>query len=218
MRMRVFEKEMSKLRIGISGFMGAGKTTCCTFVSAALRDAGLAVWVINADAEAKRIMQTDTLIQNKLSATFGKTIIGDGGIVFPVLGQLAFGTLSSLHQLNGIVHPVLLERLKKLIFCEEKGCTILDAALIPLWHIEEWFDVLIWVQSPFDIRYLRLREKLQLSNDELVGRMRLQERLMPEPMKARWIVIGNKGTEVELRSSVIAFCTAMMAGKKDETL
>ena len=81
---------MSLRRIGISGFMGAGKTTCCGLMAEALRDAGLAVRVIDADAEAKRIMQNDKAIQEKLAASFGKNVINESGIVFPALAPLAF--------------------------------------------------------------------------------------------------------------------------------
>jgi dephospho-CoA kinase len=196
---------MNVRRIGISGYMGAGKTTCCGYVSAALRDAGSAVRVVDADAEAKRIMRGDGAMREKLAASFGKTVVGESGIDARALGSLAFGSSASLRLLNGIVHPVLLEKLRGLIFSgEDKGCVICDAALIPLWHIEDWFDGLLWVQSPFDMRYGRLLNKLRLSPDELAGRMRLQEELMPEPHRSPWKIIANQGTAEAMRRCVIA--------------
>ena len=115
----------------------------------------------------------------------------------------------NLRVLNEIVHPVLLEKLRELIFCGDEGRVICDAALIPLWPVEEWFDALLWVHSPFERRYQRLREKLRLSADELSGRMLLQERLMPEPKKAPWITIVNRGTVEQLRHSVLSICAEM---------
>jgi dephospho-CoA kinase len=193
---------MNQRRIGISGFMGAGKTTCCGLLSAALREAGATVRIIDADAEAKRILRDDGTIRDKLAATFGEAVLSAGGIDSAALGSLAFGSPSSLRLLNGIVHPVLLEKLRGLIFCGDTGSVICDAALIPLWHIEDWFDALLWVNAPFEERFRRLRNKLPLSEGQLTDRMTLQERLMPEPHRAPWNSIDNHGSVGELRRSV----------------
>jgi dephospho-CoA kinase len=195
---------MNLRRIGISGFMGAGKTTCRGLLSAALKGTYPKIRIVDADAEAKRIMRTDETIRNKLAASFGKTIISDKDILFSSLGSIVFGSLSQLRILNEIVYPVLLEKFKELIFFRDEGCVIFDAALIPLWHVEEWFDMLLWVRSPFEKRQQRLMNKLHLPADVVAGRLRIQEQLMPEPHQSPWRIINNQGTIEELRQSVFS--------------
>jgi dephospho-CoA kinase len=206
---------MIRRRICISGLMGAGKTTCAGLILNALKDrCGKAV-VIDADAEAKRLMQGNKAIQQRLAESFGESMISNGDIVFSALGRLAFSSMPKLLALNGIVHPPLLERLKELIFSKSNGCVICDAALIPLWQVEDWFDALMWVQSPFEQRRQRLLKKVPLTPEELTARMLLQQEIVPVPNQTPWIMIHNQGTLEELRPPVLSICAAI-TGQSNE--
>ena len=196
-------------RIGISGLMGAGKTTCAgLFFDVLKRNEGDAR-LVDADVEAKIVMRGDKTLQIKLAESFGESVMKGGEIAFSLLGSLAFSSMPKLLMLNRIVHPLLLERLKELIFSKGSGCVLCDAALIPLWHIEEWFDALIWVHAPVEERYRRLVNKVQLTPDELTVRMELQQSLVSEPKKAPWDILMNQGTLEELRPSVLSLYASM---------
>jgi dephospho-CoA kinase len=200
---------MNLRRIGISGLMGAGKTTCAGLLVAELHNARGKVRLVDADAEAKKIMRSDKAIQKKLIKSFGETVMSGGEIDFSSLGSLVFGAKSQLLILNSIVHPLLLERLRELIFSKDGGFVICDAALITLWHVEEWFDMLVWVQSSFEKRRQRLMKKAMRSFDELTMRMLLQQEMVPEPKQAPWKIIENQGRIEELQPSIFSLC--MMA-------
>jgi dephospho-CoA kinase len=200
---------MKRRRIGISGFMGAGKSTCAGFFLDALKGDGVDVTLIDADAEAKAIMRTDKAIQKKLVESFGEAVMSGGEIVFSLLGSLAFSSMSHLLALNRIVHPQLLKRLKGLIFSKGSAFVICDAALIPFWHVEEWFDALFWVQAPFKKRYCRLMNKVRITPDALTARMELQQLLVTEPRQAPWTIFTNQGTIEELKPHLLSLCAKM---------
>jgi dephospho-CoA kinase len=204
---------MNLRRIGISGLMGAGKTTCAGLFASELQTAEGTVRLVDGDAEAKMIMRGNKEIQKKLTASFGKAVISDGEIDFSSLGSRAFAARSQLLILNKIVHPLLLERLRELIFSTDNGYVICDAALISLWHIEEWFDMLVWVRSSFEKRQERLIKKVKGPSDQLTMRMLLQQEMIPEPKQDPWKTIENQGTIEEMRPQVVSLCMMAKNGR-----
>jgi dephospho-CoA kinase len=186
---------MKRRRIGIAGFMGAGKTTFAKILSELLPRAK----VINADRNAKRLMQTDTGIKKNILTAFGSPVVTEGVIDFKRLGAAVFNTRENILALNHIVHPLLLETLEEQVFSND-ACVICDAALIPLWRIESWFDTLVWVRADFNVRLARLLKKSSLSPKALVCRMQIQQALFSEPTKAPWSVVENNGAIEELLS------------------
>jgi len=173
-------------RTGIAGYMGAGKSTCArSFESGG-------VLVIDADAEAKLIMSQSREVQDGLRAAFGDSVIGEEGLRFDILGRAAFESVQSLRKLNAVTHPVLVGHIDRLVRDCEKPLCILDAALIPIFGIESGFDLCVWVEAPFDVRYRRLKTKLAgMDEAELTRRMRLQEEIMPVPAAGRWAKIPD---------------------------
>jgi dephospho-CoA kinase len=170
------------MRVAIAGYMGAGKTTRArTFESAG-------AYIIDADAEAKLLMSRDYQIQDELRNAFG-----DAATHPTLLGQAAFQSTDSLKTLNRIVHPPLIQHIKRLISdCQAPSC-ILDAALTPLWGIEPWFDKCVWINTPFDVRFERLKAKRgDISEEEIIRRMKLQEEIMPEPDFRKWVCVKPK--------------------------
>jgi dephospho-CoA kinase len=175
------------LRIGLAGYMGAGKSTCAR--SFASEDA----LIIDADAEAKRLMAESHEIQETLRAAFGEAAVGtDGRIHSDALGREAFKSVDAILTLNGITHPPLVEYLSPIISSCQKPLCILDAALIPHLGIESWFDMCVWVDAPFETRLKRLIAKRpDMAEAELVKRMRLQEAIMSKPEGGDWMVVGD---------------------------
>ncbi len=190
---------MSKTRgrvLGVAGYMGSGKTT----VAECLRG-GMAS-VIEADAVAKELMNTDETIRRELGKAFGEDVLEEGKVLFDRLGTRAYASLDSMGRLNAIVHPPLLAVLSERLRSDAAFPCVLDAALIPYWHIEDWFDVLCWVDAPFGVRLARLCKKLALTREELERRMRLQEEMFGCPRRSPWIHIDNSGSVEALERSL----------------
>jgi len=174
-------------RIGLAGYMGAGKSTCAR--SFASDDA----LIIDADAEAKRLMAGSSHIQKMLCVAFGAEVIGaDGAVRSDVLGKAAFKSVDTLLTLNGITHPPLVEHLDTIVSGCPKSLCILDAALIPLLGIESWFDICVWVDAPFETRLARLVAKRpDVDEADLVKRMRMQEAVMSRPEGGDWVTVDD---------------------------
>jgi dephospho-CoA kinase len=185
--------------MGIAGYMGAGKSTCSSLLSAKL-----GMMVVDADAEAKVLMENDGRVKNELAIAFGPTIARKGVIDFKVLGNIAFSSSSEMEKLNRIVHSRLVRRLQDLICSSPNNC-ILDAALIPLWGIEAWFDSCIWVVASRSKRIERVQERTGLPEDRVRQRMTMQEALMAEPKGRSWTFIYNEGSRDEL-SALLDAC------------
>lgn len=186
------------MRVGIAGYMGAGKSECARLLCT--RDCV----VIDADSEAKGLMSHSAAIQGQLATAFGGDVVAGTGLDFGALGRRAFESRGSLERLNGIVHPPLLEHLAGLMGARVEGSCILDAALIPYWGIEHWFDRVVWVSCPDGVRKRRIEQKASLDRGAIEQRMVLQEELMPAPRGEPWIRIDNKGSREELRAALIA--------------
>ncbi|MDR0331613.1 MAG: dephospho-CoA kinase [Chitinispirillales bacterium] len=177
---------MRGVRVGIAGYMGAGKSTCAR----SFEPAG--ALVIDADAEAKRLMRGSVDILDRLRRAFGDDVAGDGELRVEALGRAAFGSVDALRTLNGIVHPPLVGHLEALIVECVKPLCILDAALIPLWNIEPWFDLCVWIDAPFDTRLERIAAKGGgVDEREISRRMRMQEEVMGVPAGERWVRVPD---------------------------
>ena len=97
---------MKPIIIALAGYMGSGKTTCARFFA----DAG--AMLINADLEAKALMESEPKILQELKAEFGDSILENDKISYSRLGSIVFGSVEPLLKLNSITHPPLLKKLK----------------------------------------------------------------------------------------------------------
>ncbi len=157
--------------------------------------------VIDADTEAKTMMSTDTTVQTQLSRHFGPDIFQENQLSFSRLGEKAFESPDQLNALNSLVHPSLIALLDRRLQSVSQPL-ILDAALIPLWHIEHWFDILLWIRARPEKRFERLTEKTHLSENRIIHRMELQESILSEPTTQKWHKIQNEGTKEDLASQL----------------
>ncbi|HUI91523.1 MAG TPA: dephospho-CoA kinase [Chitinivibrionales bacterium] len=187
------------VRIGIAGYMGSGKSVCAGMCAELT-----GMRIIDADAEAKLLMKNDSRIREELAGVFGPSVDKRGTIDFAALGVTAFASAAAMQNLNTIVHPRLVRRLRDCVF-DRPGPSILDAALISLWRIEDWFDCCMWVDAPAPLRLARIAAKTGLPEPQLRQRMLVQEELVARPSGVKWIFIVNAGTREALQSSVERF-------------
>ena len=86
--------------LGVTGGIGSGKTTVCRLLEA--RGAR----VFYADAEAKRLMETDPALRADLVAAFGAATFDDAGrLRRKALAARVFGDAAALARLGALVHP-----------------------------------------------------------------------------------------------------------------
>ncbi len=194
--------ERKKRKIGLAGYTGSGKST-----AARLIQEEFSCRVIDADREAKKLMRCDTEIRQHLQQAFGTRVLTQQHTIdYAVLGEIVFSSYEMITRLNRIVHPPLLSRLYACIDEFTGQCIVLDAALIPLWNIDHWFDTRIWVDASLEKRVRRLQNKLSLQRDTIFPRCKLQEGLFSPPVgvpgERKWHIVDNNGSEYELFSQI----------------
>src|SRR4051812_35169825 len=98
------------LRIGLTGGIGAGKSTV------AQRLAELGATIVDADKLAREVVEPGTPGLAAVTEEFGPDVLlPDGRLDRPALGRIVFGDAEQLGRLNRILHPLIGERTQALI-------------------------------------------------------------------------------------------------------
>lgn len=180
------------ITIGITGIIGSGKTT----VSNQLRKKGLAV--IDLDNLARKAT-TLKEVQKDITTHLGEEFVKTGGVAVERLRELVFVDRKKLQVLEGILHPRIMEEMRKQISdLKEKGArtAIVDGPLIYEKGLHKVLDKTIVVSAGMD----RIKERLRLrglSGEDIDRRISLQIPL-EEKEKAADFVIFNNGTKEDL--------------------
>ncbi|MFA6470629.1 MAG: dephospho-CoA kinase [Candidatus Latescibacterota bacterium] len=176
--------------LGITGCPGSGKSV----VSKVVASKG---WkLIDADLIGREVVEQDEAILKELTHTFGADIIGqDGKLDRRLLARRAFVDVENTRKLNYVVHPVLLEKIKKIIRAERiaGAHAVVDCALIYEWGIEGLFDRVVCIRAREDIRKMRLINRDGRSDEEVE---RIFAAQFPEELKVQKadIVFTNNET------------------------
>jgi len=185
---------MKKLVIGITGRAGSGKTQFCSF----LKEKG---WkIIEADRIGWELLKRDE-IKTEILKAFGNSVFENNEVSRSELSSLVFTSVDKLKTLNRIVHPVLLEELKKQIEQIHEGIVVVDAALIPEWGIGDWFYRVVLLKSN------RWKENLRKRGipDEIINGLEKIQKDIDNYNGENVIVIENNGSIEELKKKAEEF-------------
>lgn len=195
-------KYNNPLIIAVTGGMGSGQSSVCNF----LRELGCKV--INADQEAKNVIQYNRVLQNDLKKTFGEDIFyKNKRLNTKRLAELAFKDDLSTIKLNQLVHPrmveSLIEKMEKARFSGKYKVIVIDAALIYEISIERNFDKIIVVNAAISERQKRVLERDKISRKDFSDRVNKQ---IPLEEKCEWadFVIENNSSIEALKENTIA--------------
>tara|TARA_B100000214_G_scaffold98814_2_gene68805 strand:- start:170 stop:763 length:594 start_codon:yes stop_codon:yes gene_type:complete len=161
------------LKIGLTGGIGSGKTS----VSKLFKKWG--AYILDADAIAKEILNTNEIAQGEIIAEFGSDILNkDGKIEKQKLARIAFQDENHQLRLNTIIHPYvfliidstfdeILANGKHDVFC-------VDAALIYESGADTHMDYVVVVTSNLRLRTERVMSRGGLTREEFLKRLDLQ--------------------------------------------
>ena len=91
------------LRIGLTGGIGSGKSTVARIFEV------LGIPVYDADSAAKRLMQEDEELKNKIKNSFGEEAYKNGILDRKYLAEQVFVKSEKLDLLNSLVHPATIK-------------------------------------------------------------------------------------------------------------
>lgn len=158
------------LRVGLTGGIGAGKST----VARRLSERGAVV--VDADAISREVVALGTDGLAAIVATFGPDVLlPDGTLDRPALAARVFGDDDARQQLNAIVHPRVGARRNELIAAAPPDAVIVDD--IPLLvenRLAPGFHLVVVVDAPVEERVRRLVEQRGLPEADARARMAAQ--------------------------------------------
>ena len=191
------------LRVGLTGGLSCGKST----VARLFAERGASV--IQADAIARELTRPGHAVYDAVIQQFGPEIVQpDGSIDRAKLADLAFAG-GRIAELNGIVHPAVIERQEKWMEAVERndprGVAVVEAALILEARVGRRFDKLVVVTCQPLQKVERFAKRHNLSLEAAkVEVARRQAAMMPDEEKVRSAnyVIDNSGEPEETARQV----------------
>ncbi|MDP9262762.1 MAG: dephospho-CoA kinase [Acidobacteriota bacterium] len=191
------------LRVGLTGGLSCGKST----VARLFAERGASV--IQADSIARELTRPGNPVYDEVVKQFGREIVQpDGSLDRAKLADLAFAG-GRIAELNGIVHPAVIERQEKWMEAVERsdptGVAVVEAALILEARVGRRFDKLVVVTCEPLQKVERFAKRHSISLDAAkVEVTRRQAAMMPdeEKVKSADYVIDNSGAPEEAARQV----------------
>ena len=159
------------LKIGITGSIGAGKSTVAGIFKV------LGVPVFDADATAKNILISDLVLREQIIAAFGSESYKNGLLDRKYLATLVFNNPDQLAKLNALVHPATIIAADAWAkHWEEQGSPYIvkEAALLFEAGTNVGLDSIIGVTAPQDLRIARVMARDNITREEVLKRMQHQ--------------------------------------------
>ena len=181
------------LRIGLSGGIGAGKST----VSRTFAECGGVV--VDGDVISREVVEPGTEGLTALVEHFGQEILlPDGALNRPALASIAFSDEAKRQALNGIVHPLVAHRRSELIAAAAEDAVIIeDIPLLVESQMAPLFPLVVMVHADEEVRVRRLIEYRGFS--EADARARIAAQATAEQRRAVADVwLDNTGSEGQL--------------------
>ena len=179
------------IRIGLTGGIGSGKSTVAKVFEV------LGIPVYYADDAAKKLMNEDEELKEKIKKEFGESIYKEEKLDRKKLADIVFTSPEKLNLLNALVHPATLKDAEKWMQEQTSHYCIKEAALIFESGAHEHLDYVIGVTAPAPLRILRTMQRDGITKEEVFARM---EKQMDETIKMKLcdFVIQNDEQEMIL--------------------
>ncbi|ABR49263.1 dephospho-CoA kinase [Alkaliphilus metalliredigens QYMF] len=186
--------------IGLTGGIATGKST----VSQILKNLGAII--IDADTVARQVAEKGEPVLQEIQRVFGtEMILKDGTLDRKKLGALVFNNHQAMQQLNEMIHPKIIEEIKKALNWYKNNrknyVIIIDAALLIELRLTEMVDEVWVVAVSKEIQKKRLMKRNDLTEGAAINRIEMQMSI-EEKMTHADQVIDNSGNQDDLKKQV----------------
>ena len=188
---------MSRLRVGLTGGIGSGKSE----VSRRLAAAGAVL--IDSDALAREVVEPGTEGLAGIVEEFGPGVLTDEGTLNrEKLGSIVFSDPEKLARLNAITHPLIGARSAELQEAAPEDAVLLfDVPLLAENGLKPLYDLVVVVDAPVETQLERLTELRGMSEEEARKRIAAQA-TREQRLAVADRVIDNSGTLARLAEQV----------------
>jgi dephospho-CoA kinase len=185
--------KIKKIKVAITGGIGSGKSQFAKFIS----DKDYPV--INVDEVSKQLLVSNKEIKSEIEKEFGEESYIKGEINKKFLAEKIFSNHLNVLKINSIVHPIVIEKVNNLIAEKLKIFNIVfaEAALIYEAEMEKYFDYVVLITAPEEIRLKRKIEIDNFSKEQFLSR---NENQIPDEEKKKQadFIFENDGSLEEL--------------------
>lgn len=155
----------SILRVGLTGGIGAGKSTVSNIFKV------LGIPVFDADNVAKNIMNEDEGLKEKIIATFGHQSYTNGLLNRKYIAGIVFNDAFKLQQLNALVHPATIAAAESWMQHQHTPYAVKEAALLFESGSAAGCDVIAGVFAPQALRIQRVMQRDNVGRQEVLARI-----------------------------------------------
>jgi dephospho-CoA kinase len=153
------------LKIGLTGGIGSGKTTVARIFEV------LGIPVYYADEAAKRLMNEDESLKQKIKLQFGESVYVNDRLDKKAMADIVFNDPDKLALLNALVHPATLLDAESWMQSQSTPYTIKEAALIFESGAQQNLDHVIGVTAPAPLRIQRTMQRDGITREAVFARM-----------------------------------------------
>lgn len=189
----------SKLRVGITGGIGSGKTLACKYFKK------LGCKVIYADDVAKKLYISNKKLKSRLVREFGRGILDENGNISGANSRkIIFSNKKNIKRVNKIVHPFVIKEIERLVSKLRKKIVLIETAIMFESGYSGRLDYTVLIYANKDTRVKRIQKRDKMPKADILKLMSVQmdER---EKMKRADFMIKNNSTKKELYSSIKSF-------------
>ena len=155
--------------IGLTGGIGSGKT----FISKIFNSNDVFV-IFDSDLCAKQIIEHNIDVIEMVKEKIGKKSYVDGLIQTKYISDVIFNDKKKLNELNKIVHPKVLEELKKFKYNNLNKLIIIESAILFETGIYLQNDYNILVKAPIKDRINRIMNRDKISKEDVLKKINSQ--------------------------------------------
>lgn len=173
--------------VGITGSIASGKTTITNY----LEEKGY--YVIDADVIVKEEKQNKGIMYNKLVERFSDSILDENqNIDDKLLSKLVFNDETLKKEINSIIHPVVLDVIKKKIATSKTQLVFISVPLLFEASFDYLCDEIICVNVDYETQIKRLTNRNNISVDDAKRRIASQMPLDLKCQKSNHIIDNSK--------------------------
>lgn len=196
--------------IGLTGGVGSGKSLVAKLLS---EECGAQLLI--SDDLGHGAMEPGTESFPKIVERFGEEVVkADGTLDREILAQKVFQDEQARKDLNGIIHPVVIQYIEDYISQrkEEEGIIVLESAILFETGCDRFCDSIWYVHVSDNVRKKRLADNrgYALEKSQSIMEKQLSEQ---EFFQKCHVVIENDGTIEELKKTI--FCHLKKSRKMD---
>ena len=185
------------LKVGLTGAIGSGKS------EVSRRLASYGALIIDADQVAREVVEPHTPGLAQVTDAFGMDVLAsDGTLDRPRLAEIVFGDDALRAKLNGIIHPLVRDRIRELEAGAEAGAIVVEAVpLIAENGMAGLYDLVVVVDIPPRIQEDRLVRDRGMTREQVAARVAAQAS-REDRLAIADIVLDNSGSLDELDREV----------------